>query len=99
MWTDDPRCALLIQQRARLFAPRDVKCMGGQFQPGRNAVEERVADLRTQATHLARALVAVRKPTIASTSSGPRQRGMALALWRSPAISALPDESAIISAG
>jgi enoyl-CoA hydratase/carnithine racemase len=78
---DDTVGALLITGAGTAFCSGgDVKGMGGRGPRGQMSYEERLADLRWRQTHLAGALVATRKPTIAALPGAAAGAGLAIAL-------------------
>ena len=95
---DDPRVgALLITGAGNAFcAGGDVKGMGSNAAKAETTFEQRVAELRVKQRTLTRALVAVRKPTIAALPGPAAGAGLALALACDIRIAA---ESAIMATG
>jgi enoyl-CoA hydratase/carnithine racemase len=95
---DDPKVgALLITGAGNAFcAGGDVKGMGSNAAKAETTFEQRVAELRVKQRTLTRALVAVRKPTIAALPGPAAGAGLALALACDIRIAA---ESAIMATG
>jgi enoyl-CoA hydratase/carnithine racemase len=94
----DPRVgALLITGAGSAFcAGGDVKGMGSNATKAEITLEQRIADLRTKQRTLTGALVALRKPTLASLPGPAAGAGLALALACDIRIAA---EAAVMATG
>jgi enoyl-CoA hydratase/carnithine racemase len=95
---EDPEVgAILITGAGTAFCSGgDVKGMGGRGPRGQMSFEERLSDLRWRQANLTGALVALRKPTIASLPGAAAGAGLALALACDIRIAA---KSAFVSTG
>jgi enoyl-CoA hydratase/carnithine racemase len=94
---DDSVGAILITGAGTAFCSGgDVKGMGGRGPRGQMSFEERLGDLRWRQANLTGALMAVRKPTIASLPGAAAGAGLAIALACDIRIAA---KSAFVSTG